>query len=384
MPEPRVLFVSHTGTVSGAEMILLDTVLSSAHPSAFLFERGALGSNLESRGVKVIQSRFGAGLAKVKRRSRLIDSVPLAGRMSALVAELSMVARKHDVIYANSQKAFVIGSAAAAIARRPLIWHLHDIITPEHFGSGQRRLQIALANRFSRAVVAPSRAVQSAFISEGGREDLVQVVPNGLDVPPDATPQDDLRRELSLPPGPLIGVFSRLAPWKGQHVVLRALSQLPGVTCVMAGSALFGEAEYAKSLRELAENLKLSGRVLFLGQRSDVPRLMRAVDAVIHPSVDPEPFGRTLVEAMLVRTPVIATDTGAASEILANGNAGILVPPGDENTLAAAVLRTLSRCYEVRSQIDRAETRALELYSAAPMRSAITQVIERVAREARL
>jgi glycosyltransferase involved in cell wall biosynthesis len=383
MRDTRVLFVNHTSTISGAEMVLLDTVQSCERPAAFLFEDGPLVPRLQSRGVRVIHSRFGSRLGKIKRDTRLASSLPLAGRMSAIVAELSMLARRHDVIYANSQKAFIIGSAAAAIARRPLIWHLHDIIAPQHFGAGQRRIQIKFANRFTRAVVAPSIAVKSAFVAEGGREDLVEIVPNGLDVMPEATLKQDLRRELGLPSGPLAGVFSRLAPWKGQHVVLRALAQLPGVSCAFAGAPLFGEEEYAESLHKLAANLKISDRVLFLGQRSDVPRLMRAVDAVIHPSVDPEPFGRTLVEAMLVRTPVIATDAGAASEILAGGKAGLLVPPGDENALAEAVRTALRRSPEIEARIESAESRARSIYSAAPMRAAIAQVIDRVAREAR-
>ncbi len=77
----------------------------------------------------------------------------------------------------------------------------------------------------------------------------------------------------------------------------------------------------------MVEQYGLQDRALFLGQRGDVPVLMQAVDAVIHPSVDPEPFGLTLVEGMLAGTPIIATDCGASSEILDNGRAGTLVAP---------------------------------------------------------
>ena len=310
MNAPRVLFLNHTGAISGAEMVLLDVVRACESPAAFLFEEGALGGKLRSLGVKVVQSRFGAGFAGIKRDTSLFKALPLAGKMSALVAELALAARRYDVLYANSQKAFVLGSLAASIARRPLIWHLHDIIGKAHFGAGQRRLQVALANRFAGCVVAPSRSVADAFIAEGGRSRLACVVPNGLDMEPAGSPEAEARQELGLPSGPLIGVFSRLAPWKGQHVVLQALAKLPGVHCIVAGSALFGEDAYAASLRLLASDLGIEDRVTFLGQRGDVPALMRAVDIVVHPSVDPEPFGRTLVEAMLARTPVIATDAG--------------------------------------------------------------------------
>ena len=201
------------------------------------------------------------------------------------------------------------------MARRPLIWHLHDIVSSDHFGEGQRRLQIGLANRFAARVVVPSQAAAAAFIAAGGREGLVHVIPNGIDLVRDPLPQPELRMGLGLPSGPLIGVFSRLAPWKGQHIVLQALASLPGVRCVIAGAALFGEDAYATKLHEMVRELGLADRVRFVGHRSDVPRLMQACDAVIHPSVDPEPFGRTLIEAMLMRVPVIATDAGAPSEI---------------------------------------------------------------------
>ena len=301
MTAPHVLFLSHTGAVSGAEMVLLDVVGAWPNPAAFLFEDGILGGKLRDRGVEVLTSRFGGGFSGIRRDGSLVKAVPLLGKMAALIAELAFVARRYDVLYANSQKAFVLGSLAAAIARRPLIWHLHDIVDRAHFGAGQRRLQIALANRFAHCVIAPSKPVAEAFVAEGGRADLPCIVPNGLAIEPCATPKEELRQRLGLPAGPLIGAFSRLAPWKGQHVVLMALAKLPGVHCVIAGSPLFGEDAYAESLRALASSLDIAGRVTFLGQRNDVPELMRAVDIVVHPSVDPEPFGRTLVEAMLAR-----------------------------------------------------------------------------------
>ena len=191
-------------------------------------------------------------------------------------------------------------------------------------------------------------------------------------------------QELGLRPGPLIGVFSRLAPWKGQHVVLQALAKLPGVHCIVAGSALFGEDAYAESLRLLASDLGIEDRVTFLGQRGDVPALMPAVDIVVHPSVDPEPFGRTLVEAMLARTPVIATDAGAASEILDGGEAGTLVPPGDAGALTEAIRETLAGNAALAARIERAEARARDLYGTGPMRRAIAELIARVAESGRL
>jgi glycosyltransferase involved in cell wall biosynthesis len=378
MTAPKVLFVSHASSVSGAEMVLLDVVPAFRSAAAFVFEPGTLANELAKRDIPVIASRFGSGLDSIKRDSRLAGAAPFAGRMAGLVAELSLAARRFDVIYANSQKAFVIGTLASALSRRPLVWHLHDIIDRAHFGDAQRRMQISLANRFARLVITPSLAVKSAFVVEGGQAELTRIIPNGIDLAVESTSKAVLRQRLGLPNVPMIGVFSRIAAWKGQHVVLRAMAKLPDVHCIIVGSALFGEDRYEKSLMTLNRKLGLEQRVTFLGHRSDVPQLMQAVDAVVHPSVDPEPFGRTLVEAMLVGTPIIATDTGAAREILKE--AAILVQPGDSDALASALRRVLSDGGRIgREDLAKACKRASTTYGVAAMQTKIAQEVHAAA-----
>lgn len=379
MGQPRVLFVNHASQMAGAEFVLLDVVRSCRGASAFLFEDGPLSIALRERGLKVINSRWGRGLSKVKRDAPLWKAAPLALRLGAVIAEIGAAAWRHDLVYANSQKAFALAAVAASIVRRPLIWHLHDIVDRSHFGPAQRRLQIALANRLAARVIVPSQAAATAFASAGGRPDLIEIVPNGIDLVPESWPPYKLRSELDLPAGPLVGVFSRLAPWKGQHVVLEALAKIPGLQCIIVGDSLFGERDYALRLRELTNKLQLSGRVRFLGHRGDVPRLMQAVDVIIHPSVSPEPFGRTLVEAMRVGVPVIATDTGAASDILDSGKAGTLVMPNDADALADAIVRVLARPRELPQQLHYAAARAQSMYGVAGMLHAISGVIGRVA-----
>jgi glycosyltransferase involved in cell wall biosynthesis len=379
MDRPRVVFVNHTSTMSGAEMVLCDAVGPWRGATAFLFEDGPLATALRERGLAVVRARHGSGLSSLRRDGSPWRAIPLAGRLAATILALARTAKAHDVVYANSQKAFVLSALAAALVRRPLIWHLHDILDPAHFGAAQRGLQVRLANAFAARVVVPSQAAADAFVAAGGRRDLIEIVPNGLDL--DGEPGDPaaLRTSLGLPHGPLVGVFSRLAPWKGQHVVLEALARSPGTACIVAGTALFGEDAYANGLHARAAERGLADRVHFLGQRGDVTRLMRAVDAVIHPSIAPEPFGRTLVEAMLVGTPVIATDTGAAAEILDRGAAGTLVPPGDAGALADAIARVLSAPPGLSAQVARAQATARTRYGAARMQASLAEIVRRVA-----
>ena len=287
-------------------------------------------------------------------------------------------ARKFDVVYANSQKAFVLAALASPAAKRPLIWHLHDILSPDHFAATQIRLTVKLANLFAARVIVPSRAAAEAFMASGGKAALVRVVPNGLDAPP-PNRSGIRRREFDLPFPMIFGVFSRLAPWKGQDVALRALAELPDSGCVIAGGALFGEEKFAKSLVSLAASLGVTDRVRFVGHRDDVPALMREVDAVVHPSTEPEPFGRTLVEAMLARRPLVAADAGAVPEILNDGEFGLLFKPGDHTALAACLRRV--QVGEADDMIVPAEARALEFYNARQMRNAIQDVVAELCAE---
>lgn len=368
----RLLFVNHASRLAGAELVLLDVVLGFRDANAFLFEDGPLRAALFHRGIKVHFPKRTSGLSSIKRDKSLLRAVPHLGQLMAMTWRLRTVARKFDALYANSQKAFVLAAFAAAVARRPLIWHLHDILSPEHFAKGQIRLTIGLANLFAALVIVPSKAAADAFIASGGKAALVRIVPNGLDV---AVRRDRFvsRRDFELDAPFIFGVFSRLAPWKGQEVALRALAELPDTGCVMAGTSMFGEQEYARGLVTLARELGVSDRVRFLGHREDIPECMRAVDAVVHPSTEPEPFGRTLVEAMLARRPVVAAKAGAVPEILDGGRVGLMFPPGDHHALAACLRRVETG--DAWPLIAEAEARALEVYSARRMRNGIQDAV---------
>lgn len=381
MPSPRLLFVNHVSTMSGAEFVLARVAEAFSGATAFLFEDGPLKAALEARGLSTIVSGRGGGLAAIRRDRSLLRALPAGFDLAALMLGIAAAARRHDVVYANSQKAFLLAALAMNAVRRPLVWHLHDILDGAHFGAAQRRLQVGLANRRAARVVVPSLACADAFAAAGGRRDLVSVITNGVEPPRQR--QKLSRAALGLPEGPLVGVFSRLAKWKGQHVVLEALGETPGVHAVFAGSALFGEDAYARELHDRVRDLGLDGRATFLGQRGDVADLMAAVDCVVHPSIHPEPFGLTLVEAMFAGTPVIATDAGAAREILEDGRAGRLVPPGDPAALAAALRAFFADPAQAGAMTHHAAARAAALYSAERMRADISALVGSVAAKAR-
>lgn len=379
---PRVLFLDHTGELGGAELCLLDIARLYHGPcKVLIFSNGPFGRRLERAGVEVAVLPAPSAVSDIRREGTAVRSLLAVPAVLGLARRVARAARAHDVLYANSQKAFIVGSLAGRMAGKPVIWHLHDVLTADHFSSANRRLAVAMANRLVSRVVANSEASARAFVECGGQASKVRVVYNGIDsaafksVGPKAT--GDLKRSLGIDEGnPVIGAFSRLAPWKGQHVLLDALSRLPGPHALIVGEALFGEEAYAKDLRRRASSLGVQDRVHFLGFREDVPRLMRLSDVVVHASTAPEPFGRMIVEGMLARRPVVASRAGGALEIVEDGVNGLLVPPGDAEALAEALSGLLAAP-------PRGEALAERGYAAAAERFSLGTMMEGVEREIR-
>ncbi len=358
----RTLFLDHTAALGGAELYLLD--LARHRPDTcevMLFEEGPLVGRLREAGVPVSVLPAPRAVMDVRREAGVLSALRALPGLLRLVLAIARRARHADVVVANSQKSMLAGGLASGLARRPFVWILHDLLTAEHFSDRNRWLAVAMANAFAHRVIVNSKAVRDAFRRAGGTVDAVDVVYNGISpvdfdaIAPDAV--SALRASLALTDGPVLGVFSRLAPWKGQHVLLEALSALPPSTQVLfVGDALFdGDRAYAQSLRERVRRDNLEGRVHFLGFRADVPALMRLCDVVLHTSVAAEPFGRVIVEGMLAGRPVVASRAGGAPEIIQDGRTGRLVPPNRSDLLAQTVATLLAEP-QTRDRLARAGT----------------------------
>ena len=341
------LFVSHTGEKGGAELFLADLVKAGPHSwRACFLSGGATAEDLAEAGRPPLMLSAGEKMLSIRRNSSFGALARGAADVMAVAWQLSREARHFDVICANSQKALFVCALAAKLSRRPLVWILHDIVTDPAFSATNRRASLAFARLFAKLVAVNSEETGRAFIEAGGEADKVRIVYNGFD-PAKAKLRDPdvaarLRAELGLGPQPLVGLFGRLSEWKGQHVFLDALAAMEGVQAVIVGGALFGQEAYEARIREQASRLGLDGRVRFLGFRSDVPELMASMDVVAHTSIVAEPFGRVVVEAMMCGRPVVATRGGGVTEIIRDGETGLLVPPGDAAALAAALGTILS------------------------------------------
>ncbi|HEY9878014.1 MAG TPA: glycosyltransferase [Leptolyngbyaceae cyanobacterium] len=366
----RIFFLDQSANLGGAELCLFDIVQAFSKEDILigLLAEGSFHQFLETNHIPSLV--LTQKTLNVRKESSLWQGLSSVSQLLPLVLTAARKAKAYDIIYANTPKALIVGALASRMSGRPLVYHLHDIISPEHFSAVNSFLLVTLANRFAKLVIANSQASKAAFIAAGGNGAKIRVVYNGFRLgtyqllgESDSEQRNALRQQLGLTNEFVVGHFSRLAPWKGQHVLLEALSHLPqNVVCLLVGSALFGEDDYVLSLHQQVEALKLGDRVHFLGFRSDIPKLMTACDLVAHTSTAPEPFGRVIVEAMLCARPVVAAAAGGAVELVEHGRTGWLCPPNDSEKLADIISTCQTQTAEADAIAHRAQQQARERF----------------------
>lgn len=374
----KILFLDQSGKPGGAELCLVDIAKPYRDNCLVgLFADGTFKQLLDEQHIPV-QVLASQGI-EVRKESGLAKGLGSLGQLIPLISRVNTLSRNYNLIYANTQKALVVGAIASFFSRRPLVYHLHDILSLDHFSATNRRIAVTLANR-AALVIANSEASQAAFIKAGGRKEIVDFVYNGFNLDLYQQPQASLKPELGLEGKFVVGHFSRLSPWKGQHILLEALQHCPeNVVAILVGDALFGEQDYVQRLHTQVTELGLENRVKFLGFRSDIIPLMSACDLVTHTSTVAEPFGRVIVEAMLCGTPVVATEAGGAIELVEDGKTGWLVEPGNVDELAATINTCLEQPQLSATIAQQAKLQASQRFDVATINQQIEKLLSNVA-----
>lgn len=171
----------------------------------------------------------------------------------------------------------------------------------------------------------------------------ISVLPNGVDLSlfnPNGYSRKNIREELGLRESDFaIGLVGRINPGKGQLELVAAAKKLkekyPGLKYLLVGDITFGEGEKHKRLIDnLISESALNDSFILTGFREDIPQILKALDIFVIPSYQ-ETFGNTILEAMAMKLPVVATNAGGLPEIL--GDCGLLIPPRDSESLAEAI-----------------------------------------------
>jgi len=276
----------------------------------------------------------------------------------ALVDVLRLIEERDiEVVHAAAFKSHILGRLAAAVNSRRAIIHLHDtvpIAPPIRFAL--RRL----ASRTDLALAVSDPVGRFGIEQYGLDARQVRTLHNAIDLSPrradPAEARASLRTELGVPDDSrLIGLIGRLAPMKGHEYAIRAL---PAVLEACPGARLVfcGEGAELENLASVARALNVEAAVIFAGQRSDVPRVLAALDVVVMPSMFGEGLPYAAIEAIAAGRAIVAFPTAGIPEVVPHGEAGLLVPAGDVEALAEALIRVLLD-HDLRARLEAGATR---------------------------
>ncbi len=279
-----------------------------------------------------------------RRASDGDDLVPLAVRSEVDLASAWRLARviamhRPDVVHAHDPHAVAMASLALSFGVAPAAPVLVasrrvDFRLQRHSFSRWKYRQVA-------CFVAASRAIADILESDGVPRSRITVVHDGIDVGSVMrTVPADLHREFWFPKGSLVLVnVGALVPHKGQKFLVDAFA-LVRRTLPSTQLVIFGEGELRGSLEQQIRDLDLQKHVVLAGFRDDVLALTRSADLFVMSSVT-EGLGSTILDAMAMGLAVVGTRAGGIPEAVDDGVTGLLVPPGQADALAAALVRLL-------------------------------------------
>lgn len=383
----NVLYVNHTEVISGAERSLLSLLAGLPDELAPLVAcpPGRLSEAVRALGIPTTAI---AGTAGSLRLHPLHTPRALA-ELSLAAAQVRRAAHRHraEVVHANSIRAGIVLGLAGPMSAAKVV-HVRDCLPPGVVSTATLRLIAATAT----TVIANSQYTADSVRAVAPRAQL-EVLHNPVEIErfdPARIDREGARAALGEAGrrAVLLGVVGQLSPWKGQDTAIRALALLceQGVDAhlLLIGSAKFiaratrfDNRRYLEGLHAQVAAAGLQQRVSWLGERDDVPELVRALDVLLLPSWE-EPFGRALIEAMALEVPVIATTVGGPPEIVRDGREGYLAPPREPQAWAQAIRRIVERPDGGRQMGRAGRERVLREFTVAHHVAATIATYERV------
>ena len=374
----NILYLDSGSGIGGGQrsLLLLLNRLDKARFTPFVGCLGdsAFAAEVEKTAANVIPLSLPAAHNKTDKVKRFtLRDLFEDFRQLRVLMELHRIVKRQtiDLIHANSLSVALLGGIVARIHRIPILMHKRYATS---YGILDR-----LCERLLHRVILVSEATRWDFAPA----DKQTLIYNGVDLAAfQASPEEveTLRTEL-FPEAPnaaiLAGVVTRITPEKGIHFLVRAMRELKGridVKLIIVGGPYFEkDVAYMDTLKQEVAGLGIEDSVIFTGFLSDTRIVTSLLDIVLVPSIIPEACPRTIIEAMAVGKPVIATPLGGSKELV-TPKTGILVPPEDASAVAEAIATLATDRERLAAMGKAARDRAGQLFSSEK-NTALTEVV---------
>mgnify|MGYP001601447598 FL=1 len=372
----KILYPVIDGEISGGNIICL-RIIEEALKRGYQVvvnspSEGKLTNILKGKGIKVYN-------IDTRCSWRLDNAIKLA-----------YIIKKENIHLLHSHtplSATVLSRLAGWLARVPVITHAHtwDFMSSNPMVKCYQFFLNWFTSRFFCAqIIAVSRSVKDEIIKQGVTANKIAVVYNGISLADNecAKNPSEIRKELGLRQDQrIIGEVSRLCKDKGQDILIKAAQKViknnPDTVFMIVGEDFERRGAYKKNLEELVSDLGLKEQIIFTGYRSDIMGLMNAFELFVLPSLV-EGLPVVILEAMAAKKPVITTPVGGNPEIVIDGETGTIVPSGDPDRLAEAIIYHLQNPEASKRMGEKGQERVRQFFSLSQMLAGVMDIYKEV------
>lgn len=340
------------------------------HPLVIYAEEGIIIQKIKQAGIDTIRIPLSNRITSIyPREITLYNPLFILNLLwhlfwSGGVVRVRRLLKKNNIalIYCADNLSKIIGGMAGKWAGIPVVAHCHDDFKEDFFGRLSRLLYLTFLDR----IISVSEKVRSFFRVKNRISQKVITIYNGVDIEtfnPERV-DNSLKKELSIKDDcVVIGSIGVIEKDKGQRYLIEAIAKLKSEAISDIVCIICGKGPEDERLKEFVRAKNLTDKVLFLGFREDISRVLRVLDVMVMASLTIESFSMATIEAMAMRVPVIGTKVGALPEVIKEGETGILVPPRDIDALCES-LRYLINNPQVRIQMGKnGRRRVLERFT---------------------
>lgn len=365
----RILYLHAGSEMYGADKVLLELLKgldkSQFEPQVILPSHGVLEEYLKLNEIKVSVINYPILRRKYFNLKGIIsyfkDYIYFSKQLLDYAGK-----NRIDIIH-NNTTAVLEGIYLKRKLKKPLIWHVHEIIVKPKFVSSTINF---LMGRYADKIITVSDAVKehillSKFVSKSKIETIYNGVDNNQFF---VTSSNDIRRRFKLSSEDMVvGMVGRVNSWKGQSDFLDAMLPIlqndERIKIIMAGSAFEGEEWRVDELDNRIEQLSCKSQIFRIDYYKDTIDLYNLFDVFVLPSINPDPLPTVVLEAMACGKPIVGYRHGGICEMVKEGQNGLLATPRDTNELSQLILDLLKDSKKRKKFGDNSLNRQKSLFS---------------------